>query len=240
MADQNPDIPDPDAAEEPQSDASEPTPDAAPRESDADAPESAGAKPADAAPEASGESEIDDMAAAALEAAKSAINDLNSETEGASTSPDDADSGGGEQLDQQLVEQMMADLENEPQQEGDSAAGGGGRTIGTPSPRGGDPEHVDLPDLEAGANGHAPEGIELLSDVDLQVKIELGRTVMLVEDVLRLNNGSIVELDKLAGDPVDVYVNDRRVARGEVLVLNDAFCVRISEVLAPVKAMGKP
>ncbi len=62
---------------------------------------------------------------------------------------------------------------------------------------------------------------------------------MLVEDVLRLNGGSIVELDKLAGDPVDVYVNDRRVARGEVLVLNDAFCVRISEVLAPVKQMSK-
>jgi flagellar motor switch protein FliN/FliY len=54
---------------------------------------------------------------------------------------------------------------------------------------------------------------------------------MLVEDVLRLGEGSVVELDKLAGDPVDVYVNDRAVARGEVLVLNDNFCVRISEIL---------
>lgn len=74
--------------------------------------------------------------------------------------------------------------------------------------------------------------IDLLGDVDLQVTIELGRTEMLVEDVLRLTNGSVVELDKLAGDPVDVFVNNRLVARGEVLVLNDNFCIRISEIVA--------
>ena len=54
---------------------------------------------------------------------------------------------------------------------------------------------------------------------------------MLVEDVLRLGEGSVVELDKLAGDPVDVFVNDQLVARGEVLVLNDNFCVRINEIV---------
>ena len=63
--------------------------------------------------------------------------------------------------------------------------------------------------------------------------IELGRTRLLVEDVLKLSAGAVVELDKLAGDPVDVFVNDRHVARGEVLVLNDNFCVRINEILAP-------
>lgn len=78
-----------------------------------------------------------------------------------------------------------------------------------------------------------PAGIDLLSDVVLHVKIELGRTRMLVEDVLKLGEGAVVELDKLAGDPVDVYVNDRPVARGEVLVLNDSFCVRINEILDP-------
>lgn len=75
------------------------------------------------------------------------------------------------------------------------------------------------------------EGIDILSDVDLTVKIELGRTKMLVEDVLKLSDGAVVELDKLAGDPVDIYVNDRHVARGEVLILNDNFCVRVSEIL---------
>lgn len=74
-------------------------------------------------------------------------------------------------------------------------------------------------------------GIDLLGDVELDVTIELGRTQMLIEDVLRLGDGSVVELDKLAGDPVDVYVNGRLVARGEVLVLNDNFCIRISEIV---------
>ena len=54
---------------------------------------------------------------------------------------------------------------------------------------------------------------------------------MLIEDVLKLAEGSVVELDKLAGDPVDVFVNDQLVARGEVLVLNDNFCVRINEIV---------
>ena len=75
------------------------------------------------------------------------------------------------------------------------------------------------------------KGIDLLSDVNLNVKIELGRTRMLVEDVLKLSEGAVVELDKLAGDPVDVYVNERHIARGEVLVLNDNFCVRINEIV---------
>lgn len=92
-------------------------------------------------------------------------------------------------------------------------------------------------DIASAVNPAAGEqgGIDMLGDVDLDVTIELGRTEMLVEDVLRLTSGSVVELDKLAGDPVDVYVNSRLVARGEVLVLNDNFCIRISEILADVK-----
>lgn len=83
--------------------------------------------------------------------------------------------------------------------------------------------------IEPGSN--EAKALDLLGDVSLNVKIELGRTRMLVEDVLKLSAGAVVELDKLAGDPVDVYVNDRYVARGEVLVLNDNFCVRINEIV---------
>ncbi|UCE60327.1 MAG: flagellar motor switch protein FliN [Phycisphaerales bacterium] len=74
--------------------------------------------------------------------------------------------------------------------------------------------------------------VTMLNDVDLRVKLQLGETKMLVEDVLKLGEGSVVELDKLAGDPIDVLINDRLIARGEVLVLNDVFCVRVSEVLS--------
>ena len=95
-----------------------------------------------------------------------------------------------------------------------------------------------LPDFNQVMQDAQVSSIDLLRDVDLNVKIELGRSRMLVEDVLKLAEGSVVELDKLAGDPVDVFVNDRLVARGEVLVLNDNFCVRINEIVAGVKEEG--
>lgn len=95
---------------------------------------------------------------------------------------------------------------------------------------------VALPDYSSkkSSSPAVARDIDLLADVNLNVNIELGRTRMLVEDVLRLGEGSVVELDKLAGDPVDVFVNGRHVARGEVLVVNDNFCVRISEILSRV------
>jgi len=90
---------------------------------------------------------------------------------------------------------------------------------------------MDMPDFSSDTGAESMPGIDMLGDVELHVTIELGRTRMLVEDVLRLSSGSVVELDKLAGDPVDVYVNDCLIARGEVLVLNDNFCIRISEIV---------
>jgi flagellar motor switch protein FliN/FliY len=95
-----------------------------------------------------------------------------------------------------------------------------------------------LPNFQQVIKDAQVSSIDLLRDVDLNVKIELGRAKMLVEDVLKLTEGSVVELDKLAGDPVDVFVNDRLVARGEVLVLNDNFCVRVNEIVAGVKEEG--
>ena len=92
------------------------------------------------------------------------------------------------------------------------------------------------PDFEAeSGNSRTPAAMDLLRDVNLHVKVELGRTKMYVEDVLRLSENSIIELDKLAGDPVDIYVNERPVARGEVLVVNDNFCVRVSEIIRPIE-----
>lgn len=73
--------------------------------------------------------------------------------------------------------------------------------------------------------------MEMLDDVELDLRVELGRTQMRLEDVLRLRCGSVVMLDKLAGDPVDIFVNERLIARGEILVMNDQFCVRVTELL---------
>jgi flagellar motor switch protein FliN/FliY len=78
--------------------------------------------------------------------------------------------------------------------------------------------------------------IDLLRDVELDLRIELGRTTLSLEDVLQLQKGAVVPLDKLAGDPVDVFVNGRLIAQGEVLVLNDNFCVRIADLISPEEA----
>lgn len=80
--------------------------------------------------------------------------------------------------------------------------------------------------------------LDLLRDVQLDLKIELGRTHMQLEEVLQLKTGAVVTLDKLAGDPVDVYVNGRLIARGEVLVMNDNFCVRVAELVAGETALA--
>jgi flagellar motor switch protein FliN len=96
---------------------------------------------------------------------------------------------------------------------------------------------VQMPDLASVSSSPSTAGgnaIDLLKDVELNVKIELGRAKMYVEDVLKLVEGSVVELDKLAGDPVDIFVNERLVARGEVLVLNDNFCVRVNQIVSDV------
>jgi len=128
---------------------------------------------------------------------------------------------------------MAAAIEEERQAAASAAArampaGGAAARESAVAPR---PAALDLPELgEEPAPEHEIRKISMLNDVSLRVKIELGRTRMLIEDVLKLDVGSVVELDKLAGDPVDVYVNERLVARGEVLVLNDAFCVRVSDV----------
>jgi flagellar motor switch protein FliN/FliY len=75
--------------------------------------------------------------------------------------------------------------------------------------------------------------MDLLMDISLKVTVELGRTRMTFHQVLELQNGSVVELDRLAGDPVDIFVNDRIIARGEVVVVDDKFGVRITELISP-------
>jgi flagellar motor switch protein FliN/FliY len=74
--------------------------------------------------------------------------------------------------------------------------------------------------------------LDLLMNVSLAVSAELGRCTMRVSDVLKLGKGSIVELDRLAGGPVDVLVNNRLVARGEVVAVDDRFGIRVTEVVA--------
>lgn len=73
--------------------------------------------------------------------------------------------------------------------------------------------------------------LSMLLDLSLPISIELGRTSMTVQEILRLGRGSVIQLDRLAGEPIDIYVGDRRFAEGEVVVLGEVFGVRITRVL---------
>ena len=161
----------------------------------------------------------------------------NSDIPSADSASGSSSPGGLDALDQSAIEELLkgANFEDAPPPEEPTAAETAQANAASANI---DADPMQLPSFQQVMRDAQVSSIDLLRDVDLNVKIELGRSRMLVEDVLKLGEGSVVELDKLAGDPVDVFVNERLVARGEVLVLNDNFCVRINEIVAGVKEEG--
>ncbi len=91
---------------------------------------------------------------------------------------------------------------------------------------------AQLPELTPGVSGGQPYNIDLLLGVNLQVAVEIGRTTLPIKDVLALTPGSIIELDKLAGEKVDILINGRPIAQGEVVVVDENFGVRITDVVS--------
>jgi flagellar motor switch protein FliN/FliY len=94
-------------------------------------------------------------------------------------------------------------------------------------------EFAELPRSVAGGTGQL--NLDLIMDVRLMLTLEVGRTRMSVRNLLALTQGSVVELDKLAGEPLDVLVNGTLVAHGEVVVVNDKFGIRLLDVVSPEK-----
>lgn len=75
--------------------------------------------------------------------------------------------------------------------------------------------------------------LDFILDVTLQVTVEVGRARMTIQDLLQLGQGSVVELEKLAGEPLDIYVNGKHVARGEAVIVNEKFGVRLTDIISP-------
>jgi len=101
---------------------------------------------------------------------------------------------------------------------------------------------VEFEALTAEPSTAAPANLDLIMDIGLEVRVELGRTNMKIRDVLNLGGGSVVELDKLAGEPVDLLVNDVIFAKGEVVVIDENFGVRITDILSlddRIKSLGE-
>jgi len=95
----------------------------------------------------------------------------------------------------------------------------------------------------SGLSGEGAKGeernIELILDIPVEVSVELGRTKMLIQDLLRLGQGSIIELGKLAGETLDVLVNNRLIARGEVVVVEEKYGIRLTEIITPQERLEK-
>ncbi|MES2521521.1 MAG: flagellar motor switch protein FliN [Gemmatimonadota bacterium] len=100
------------------------------------------------------------------------------------------------------------------------------------------PRAPQLTEFEHTLAGTTEVPIGMLLDLTLPVSIELGRTSMTVQEILRLGRGSVIQLDRLAGEPIDIYVGDRRFAEGEVVVLGEHFGVRVTRILATATALN--
>jgi flagellar motor switch protein FliN/FliY len=81
--------------------------------------------------------------------------------------------------------------------------------------------------------------LDLLLDVPLDVTVELGRSRMTIQDLLGLSPGTVIELDKVAGEPLDIVVNDRLIARGEAVVINDKFGIRITDIISKAERIAR-
>jgi len=81
---------------------------------------------------------------------------------------------------------------------------------------------------------HEERDLDFILDIPLELSVELGKSKMLVNDLLQLGQGSIVELNKLAGEPLEVYINRKLIARGEVVVVNEKFGVRLTDIITPM------
>ncbi len=109
---------------------------------------------------------------------------------------------------------------------GDDAGGGGGGGAPTPSKKKGKKGRDAMSPID-------PNNLELLLNVEMKLTVELGRTKMSIKEILNIGEGRVIELDKLHGDPVDILVNDKVIARGEVVVVNEDFGIKVTEFLEP-------
>ena len=143
---------------------------------------------------------------------------------------------GGEVAEEAQAHEVAASADEIPAAGEPAEATADGEDVGVPAAPFGEAESpatsVDFGELMETLPGSDPQALSVLFDLSLPVAIELGRTRMAVQDLLSLGRGSVVQLDRLAGEPVDVFVGDRRFAEGEVVVLGEQFGVRITRIIA--------
>jgi len=93
--------------------------------------------------------------------------------------------------------------------------------------------------IKKGAGEGKPANLDFILDIPLEITVELGRTRMLIHDLLKLGQGSVIELSKPAGDTLEILANNRLIAKGDVVVMNDKYGIRLTEVISPVERLEK-
>ncbi len=96
-----------------------------------------------------------------------------------------------------------------------------------------------MSEAAAGNEDVSTRRLDLLLDVPLDVTVELGRSRMSIQELLGLSPGSVIELDKIAGEPLDIVVNERLIARGEAVVVNDKFGIRITDIVSKTERIAR-
>ncbi len=127
---------------------------------------------------------------------------------------EDSDEG----LPDEISEDLTEGLGGDPEESEDNETG---------EPKEGEGEEEDLVQTH--------QDLDFILDIPLELSVELGRSRMLVNDLLQLGQGSIIELNKLAGEPLEIYINTKLVARGEVVVVNEKFGVRLTDIITPME-----
>jgi flagellar motor switch protein FliN/FliY len=130
-------------------------------------------------------------------------------------------------INQTNLDQLMSDDDGLAQDWGDPGP------AAAPS-EGGGPGAFGPPPPQLAADG-ATRPLDFILDIPLEISVELGRTRMIINDLLQLGQGSVVELSKLAGEPLEIFVNGKLVARGEVVVVNEKFGVRVTDIVSPME-----
>jgi len=94
-------------------------------------------------------------------------------------------------------------------------------------------------DLKGQGAGQRPANLDFILDIPLEITVELGRTRMMINELLKLGQGSVIELSKPAGDTLEILANNRLIAKGDVVVVNDKYGIRLTEVISPVERLEK-
>lgn len=162
---------------------------------------------------------------------------LEAEEEAKKTQGENPAAGEDDELASQLAEALAAEEERGPATFGSPASGAGtnaaGGSFGSQAQ---DAHFQDMTEIsKQPRDKNLNRELDFILDIPLDVSAELGRTRLLINELLQLGQGSVVELNKLAGEPLEVYVNGKLVARGEAVVINEKFGVRLTDIISPIE-----